>query len=322
LQLGIFMDLRNPHLQRRDWADHYRQAVELVVGAEQAGIDAVWMSEHHLFEDGYLPQPLTFAAGLATRTSRMRIGTAVTIAPLRHPRHLAEEAAVVDLLSGGRLELGVGAGYVQVEYDAFGVDIDRRYGSTDGVVREVQRLLAEGLVTPAPLQDPLPIWLGYQGPKGARRAGRLGVGLLSLSRDSLAPYREGLAEGGHDPASARMGGVLNVIVADDPEQARQRILPYYAHQSATYRQAHGMDVTLDGTIEQMRKKLADTGSLPGLAVLDADSAIAEIRSKTEGLPVEHVYLWASVGGMDDDLVERHLDLVATRVRPALQTGAV
>jgi hypothetical protein len=82
-----------------------------------------------------------------------------------------------------------------------------------------------------------------------------------------------------------------------------------------------MDVTLDGTIEQMRKKLADTGALPGLAVLDADSAIGEIRSKTEGLPVAHVYLWASVGGMDDDLVERHLDLVATRVVPALHGDA-
>ena len=125
----------------------------------------------------------------------------------------------------GGIISALGAGYVQVEYDAFGVDINRRYGATDNVVREMQRLLAEGLVTPAPLQDPLPIWLGYQGPKGARRAGRLGVGLLSLSPDPLGPYREGLAEGGHDPDSARMGGVLNLIVADDPEEVLDLRLP-------------------------------------------------------------------------------------------------
>lgn len=318
MQLGIFMDLRNPPMQRRPWADHYRRAVDLVVGAEQAGIDAVWLSEHHLFDDGYLSQPLTFAAGLATRTNRMRIGTAITIAPFRHPRHLIEEAAVVDLLSGGRMELGVGAGYAPSEYEAFGADIDKRYSTTDATVREMQRLLAEGLVTPAPLQDPFPIWLGYQGPQGARRAGRLGVGLLSLNPASLEPYRSGLAEAGHDPDTARVGGVIDLVVADDPDEARQRILPYFAHQAATYRQAHGNDTTLEATIERMTAKVESTGDLPGLAVRDADGAIALIRERTAGLPVAHVYLWASVAGMDDDLVERHLELVASRVLPALK----
>src|SRR5690606_5397543 len=124
------------------------------------------------------------------------------------------------------------------------------------------------------------------------------------NRASLEPYRAGLAEGGHDPDDARMGGVVNAIVADDPESARQRILPHYAHQSATYRQAHGHDVSLDATIDKMQQKLADTGALPGLSVVDADGAIDEIRALTDGLPVEHVYFWASVAGMDDDLVER------------------
>lgn len=321
MKVGIFLDLRNPARWQRPWADHYRRTVDLVVGAEQVGIDSVWLSEHHLFDDGYLPQPLTFAAGLATRTQRIRIGTAVLVAPFRHPRHVAEEAAVVDLLSGGRLELGMGAGYAQHEYDAFGAEIKRRYGATDAVVREVKRLLRDGEVTPPPVQAELPIWVGYQGPQGAARAGRLGVGLLTLNPASLEPYVENLRDSGHDPASARMGGVVNVIVADDPEEAKRRILPHYAHQSVTYQQAHGSTKTFDEVVEQMRARLDAKGELPGLAVRDVAGAVDEIRRLTDGLPVEHVYCWASVAGMDDDLVERNVELLATQVRPALADAA-
>src|SRR5690606_34097820 len=87
---------------------------------------------------------------------------------------------------------------------------------------------------PPPIQTKVPIWLGYQGPQGARRAGRLGAGLLSLRGELLEPYREGLVEAGHDPALARMGGVLELIVADDPERTAAEIAPHYAHQLRTY----------------------------------------------------------------------------------------
>ena len=174
--------------------------------AERLGAGAAWFTEHHGFPDGYLPQPLVLAAATAARTSRLRVGTAVLLAPLRHPRHIAEEAALVDLVSGGRLELGIGAGYAAGEFEAFGADLGGRFRATEGAATEIARLLAAGEVSPAPVQDPLPLWLGYRGPRGARRAGRLGAGLLSLDRRLLAPYRAGLAEGGHDPdADARMG---------------------------------------------------------------------------------------------------------------------
>jgi hypothetical protein len=83
----------------------------MVQNAESAGADSVWLSEHHFFDDGYLPQPMTLAAAIASRTQRLRIGTAVLIAPLRSAVQIAEEAAIVDLVSGGRFELGLGAGY-------------------------------------------------------------------------------------------------------------------------------------------------------------------------------------------------------------------
>ena len=92
------------------------------MGAERLGADSVWLSEHHLFEDGYLPQPLTMAAAIAARTKRIRIGTAVLLAALRPAVQIAEEAAIVDLVSGGRLVLGFGAGYVPREFEAYGAE--------------------------------------------------------------------------------------------------------------------------------------------------------------------------------------------------------
>ena len=321
MKLGLYFDLRNPPPWERPWSEVYGRALDLIVDAENLGVDSVWFSEHHQFGDGYLPQPLTMAAAAAARTSRVRIGTAILLAALRPAMLVAEEAAVVDQLSGGRLELGIGAGYVAAEYAAYATDIERRYSLTDVAVAEIRRLLDEGVVTPPAHQRPFPLWLGYQGPKGARRAGRLGVGLLSLDRSLLDPYREGLVEGGHDPAGARTGGMLDIIVADDPEAAFERILPHYAHQLNSYRAATvaGTDrpAPKEITVERLRGGITAAGQIPGLRVLSAADAVEAIHAATVDAPVEHVYLWASVAGMPDDLVERHVQLLCTEVRPQL-----
>ncbi len=321
MKLGLYFDLRNPAPWARPWPEVYGRALDLVVEAERLGAASVWFSEHHLFTDGYLPQPLTFAAAAAARTSRVRIGTAVLVAALRPAALVAEEAAVIDQLSGGRLELGIGAGYSVPEYELYNVDITKRYGLTDAAVAEIRRLLDNGIVTPPAAQNPFPLWLGYQGPQGAKRAGRLGVGLLSLDRSLLDPYREGLVEGGHDPAIARTGGMLDIIVADDPEAAFERILPHYAHQLNSYRAAavagSGRDAPKEITVEKLRGGAAQKGQIPGLRVLTPTDAVTAIREATEGSPVEHVYLWASVAGMPDDLVERHVELTCTQVAPNL-----
>jgi alkanesulfonate monooxygenase SsuD/methylene tetrahydromethanopterin reductase-like flavin-dependent oxidoreductase (luciferase family) len=111
VNVGLYFDLRNPPPWRQDWQRLYAFTLEMCEEAERLGIHSVWFTEHHLFEDGYIPQPLTFASATAARTSRIRIGIAILIAPLYHPVHLAEQAAVVDIVSGGRLDLGIGAGY-------------------------------------------------------------------------------------------------------------------------------------------------------------------------------------------------------------------
>jgi alkanesulfonate monooxygenase SsuD/methylene tetrahydromethanopterin reductase-like flavin-dependent oxidoreductase (luciferase family) len=312
VRLGLFIDLRNPVGWRRPWHEHYRRTVERVAEAERLGLDSVWLTEHHFFDDGYLPQPLAFAAAIAATTSRIRVGTAVLLAAVRDPLHVAEEATIVDLVSGGRLDLGLGAGWSKQEYAAFGADIGHRYELTERALMRIRAILDDESVTPSPLQRPVPLWLGYQGPKGARRAGRLGVGLLSMDRGLLAPYLAGLEEGGHDPSLARMAGLAEIVVADDPDSAYERILPYYVHQLNSYRRARTPTATAL-TPEQVRAR-------GGLQVLTPADAVTVLREHTAGLPVADVRLWMSIAGMPDDLVDRHVELTASHVRPALVEG--
>jgi alkanesulfonate monooxygenase SsuD/methylene tetrahydromethanopterin reductase-like flavin-dependent oxidoreductase (luciferase family) len=320
MRTGIYFDLRNPEPWRRPGHDLYRGAIDLAVEAERLGADAVWASEHHFFADGYLPQPLTLLAAIAARTRRVRLGTAIVIGPLHHPIDIAEQAAVIDLISNGRVTLGLGAGYVADEFAAFGADIERRYTVNDGRVRELRALLDEGGVTPAPVQRPFPIWLGYQGPKGARRAGRLGCGLLSLDPELVEPYRAGLTEGGHDPASARMMGLIGIIVADDPDATFERLLPHICHQLNTYREAAAKGTghtPTPITPEKLREQRGRPGRVPPIEVYTPRGAIDRLRQISAAAPVEEVYCWASVAGMPDDIAARHLELLLTEVRPAV-----
>ena len=324
MKLGIYLDLRNPPPWRRSWSTLYGETLELCEEAERLGADSVWLSEHHLFEDGYLPQPLTMAAAVAARTSRVRVGTAVVLPALRHPVHIAEEAAVVDLISGGRLELGLGAGYRVPEYRLFDADVNRRYGSTDSRVRELRRLWAAGEVTPPPVQDPVPIWLGYHGPHGARRAGRLGEGLLSLDPAQLEPYRAGLAEGGHDLSTARVSGMINGFVSDDPDRDWPWVAEHLRYQWDSYRgymfegTEHPRPKPIDP--DQWRQRGFSSGSTH--FVYDTPERTAAILNDAlRDSPVTHVFFWASLAGMPIDRVHRHVELLCTKLRPLLDNSS-
>ncbi|MFG2376882.1 LLM class flavin-dependent oxidoreductase [Streptomyces sp. NPDC048504] len=319
MNVGFLFDLRNPEEWKRPWADHYARALEFCEEADQRGAGGLWFTEHHLFEDGYLPQPLTFAAAAAARTRHARIGTSVLLPALRRPAHLAEEAAVVDLISGGRLELGLGAGYRVPEYALYEADFKGRFARTEENIREVRRLWEEQAVTPVPIQDPVPLWGGFYGPRGARIAGRLGIGLLHISHEKFEHYRAGLVEGGHDPDTARVSDLLPIILSEDPDAAWSRVAPYLAHQVNSYQQA-----SVEGTgrprppvihADEFRDR---TSNAPwgALKILTPEDAAAQILEMTKGLPVQHLIFWASIAGMPDDLVAENIQLVSEKL-PAL-----
>ncbi|GJM36910.1 MAG: monooxygenase [Acidimicrobiales bacterium] len=317
--IGLYFDFRNPERWHRDPATYHGWHLDLMEDADRRGIGSIWVTEHHFVEDGYLPQPLPMLSAIAARTNQCRLGTGVVVAPLMHPMAIAEQAALADVISGGRVELGLGAGYVAPEFEAFGADLAQRYHDTDHALAEVGRIYGSGGCTPGPVQDPLPIWAGYLGPVGARRAGRLGVGLLTWNAASWPIYRDALAAAGHDPSLARMGGVVDFMVADDPERFFERLVPHRTHQLNSYRQnaAKGSGHTPRMLTEDEVREGRGSGVIGALSVLTPGDAVDRIRSIAADAPIEHLYLWASIGGMPEDMVEEQAGLLIDRVQPAL-----
>jgi alkanesulfonate monooxygenase SsuD/methylene tetrahydromethanopterin reductase-like flavin-dependent oxidoreductase (luciferase family) len=321
MRVGIYQDLRNPPEWRVPWDRFYAESIEVVEEAERLGADSVWLSEHHFFDDGYLPQPLTYAAAIAARTKRLRIGTAVLLAPLRRAIDIAEQTAIVDLVSGGRFDLGLGAGYRVPEFAAYEASLDDRFKRVPDRVNEIREIFAKGGVTPGPLQDPFPIWCGFGTPIGARRAGRLGVGLLAVGREIAVAYRRGLEEGGFPAETARMAGPVHFILADDPEEVWDRVTPHFRYQWDTYRRylAEGRDdMKPPRPIDTEKWRLPGRdGAPPQIGVFTPDAAATMIREWLTGTPAVEIYFWSSIAGMPRDLARRHVELVCTELRSAL-----
>ena len=140
------------------------------------------------------------------------------------------------------------------------------------------------------------------------------IGLLHINRAMFEHYEAGLAEGGHEPGTARVSDLLPVILADDPEAAWPRIAPHVVHQMNTYRLG-----SVEGTghpappllkAEDFPEKRPEDGSWATLEVLTPEEAAVRIHERIRGLPVRHLIFWASIAGMPDDLVARHIELVA------------
>jgi alkanesulfonate monooxygenase SsuD/methylene tetrahydromethanopterin reductase-like flavin-dependent oxidoreductase (luciferase family) len=320
VNVGVYFDLRNAPPWPQDPARLYGFTLELCEEAERLGAHSVWLSEHHLFDDGYLPQPLTFAAAVAARTTRVRIGTAVLLAPLHHAVEIAEQVAIVDLVSDGRVDLGLGAGYRVPEFELFGADLSRRYGVTDARVGELRAIWAAGRVTPAPVQPRVPIWLGYQGPKGARRAGRMGEGLLSANADLWEPYRAGLQEGGHDVASARMAGSFQGFVTDDPDRDWPVVSRHLAYQLDSYRRymVEGTDAPVPKPVDPERVRARESEAPLASFVYGTSDEVADgILRRTAGAPVETVFFWVSIGAMPEAMCVQHVQTLCTGLAPRL-----
>jgi alkanesulfonate monooxygenase SsuD/methylene tetrahydromethanopterin reductase-like flavin-dependent oxidoreductase (luciferase family) len=320
MRFGMYVDMRNAPAWRRPWTTHYGRWLERIEEAERLGADAVWLTEHHFFDDGYLPQCWTFAAAIAARTSRIRIGTAVALLPLHSSIEVAEQVALVDVISGGRVEPGFGVGYRKPEYLAFGGDFKRRYGVFAERIRELRQLWgedpgAERTVTPGPVQQPVPLWGGFGGPMGARTAGRLGLGLQSIDRRLLDEYLVGLDQGGHDRSVARMSGQIEFFLTDDPERTWAEINEHVIYRWNSYNR-----YMFEGTRREADPpQYFDTDAVSDRFVLGtADQVAAVIKERIDGLPVSDMYSWSDYPGISDNLIDRHLELTFTQLAPLLR----
>ncbi len=319
--VGLWFDVRNPPEWRQDWNRLYGEVLELCEEADHLGAHSVWLSEHHLFDDGYLSQPFTLAAAIAARTKSLRIGTAVALAPLRSAAEIAEQSALVDVLSNGRFELGLGTGYRPPEFKHFHVALERRYATTDQRVRDVRRLWKDPRVLPPPVQQRPNIWLGYQGPQGARRAGLLGESLLTVNPESLAPYIAGLKEGGHDPSTARMAGGINAWISEDPEADWPVVSERLAYQWDSYRRhaVEGTDTPLPAPIKPESYRARGLGAALGHFLLATpQDAATRINEYLDGIPAQTIFIWVSIAGMSYELTQRHMRTIVCELAPLLE----
>src|SRR5438270_6554721 len=120
IRFGLWYDFRNPAQWRQPSDRLYREILDQIAWGENNGFDDVWLSEHHFIEDGYLSSILPVAAAIAARTNRIRIVSGVLLVPFHNPMRLAEGIATVDVISGGRFELGAGLGFKREEFEGFG----------------------------------------------------------------------------------------------------------------------------------------------------------------------------------------------------------
>lgn len=217
--------------------------------AEASGWDGCFITEHHQQEDGYLPNPLLLAGLIGMKTQRIKVGTCVLLLPLHHPVHVAEDCAVIDLATRGRLVLSIGVGYQPHDFDAFGIPITERASRTEEAMDVIRRSWAgerfsyEGkhfryedtLIAPTPAQQPgPPIWMASWTPVGLRRAGKMADGwiadpvqCLPVIKDYANRYRAAAEKAGRRPHICLM---RDAVVADSMEAAEAASGPtMYTH---------------------------------------------------------------------------------------------
>jgi len=234
-RFGLMYDCRRTPDSDMTMTDVYDATIEQAELADQLGFDHVWFTEHHFLEDGYLPAFQPLAGAIAARTERIRISTDIALLPLYHPVRLAEELAVLDHISHGRIELGIGMGYVPEEFKAFGVPLVNRVSMTEEGIAILRLAWGEGPfsfsgkryeldnvdVHPKPVQaGGPPLWIAAMSTPGALRAARFGTHLLPQGKrtEVLDPFRQALQDAGQDPSESRVGIIRSFYVSDDRER--------------------------------------------------------------------------------------------------------
>lgn len=321
----LMFDMRAPALGTAP-RDLYAAAPDMAAYADDHGIDRISVCEHHGAEDGYMPCNLLFCAALATRTRRARLMPNALVLPLHDPVAIAEQIAVTDLLSGGRLDVLVSAGYVPSEFSMFGVSLaDRARLLDEGLEILTRALTGERfemngrsiLVRPLPLQKPYPpLFIGGGVKASAIRAARLGAGLIPLREELMAVYDAECRRLGREPGTKLMfGRAFCIHVTDDPDRGWAEIMPHAAHVIASYARWAAEASNSSSPFEALASE--DAVRKSGLFhVLTPDQCIAYAR-KCEQYG-RTMTLQPLIGGLSPEVGWKSLEMFCTKVLPRLK----
>jgi probable F420-dependent oxidoreductase len=338
--IGLFT-AQIPASSERTFEQEYRETLELVRLAERVGFDSAWVSEHHGSSDGYLPSLLPMLAAFAAATERIELGTGVVLTPLHDPLRLAEDAAMVDQLSGGRLILGIGNGWREEEFRMFGASRAQRGARTEETIEVLRRAWTgrrfsfEGQtlrydrvkVTPPPARaGGPPILLGGYDRKAVVRAGRLADGYVTdeTGADEVRTNLELVAEGangvGRDPNDLIVVLLQNAFAWRDGDPW-PLIRDGLVHQHGTYEAwGEGADTPEQDRLEPAVPSEEDlrlsTPAGPPEEV--ARALLSAIRAA--GDRDVHLVVRLHYPGMDLDTASRAVELFAAEVMPVIKAG--
>lgn len=308
--------------------------VPLAEAAEQAGFDALWASEHHGLVDGYLPAPLLALAAASGVTERLVLATGLVIAPLHHPVHLAEQAAVLQSISAGRLLLGLGIGYARHEFATFGMPTDGRGRRLEALIEFCEQVWQGHpaappgggepvVVTPTPPgAHPVPIWLGGYAPPAVRRALTHGRGHLIGRGDPevVARTMSLLTRDGPLPPGFSVGANLTVVLDApglDPAALRASIV----HNQQAYQAIQRRDDPYAGALPPPPGPDARPTPPVVHAEGSAEQVVVGLAAHARGLlAADRVHVVVRSIFPDDDLDRqcRRVQALGAHVLPALR----
>lgn len=323
---GLAYDFRNPEQWRQNPETLYRQILDQVVWAEDLGFRSAWITEHHFCDDGYTPSPLAMAAAIGARTRRMTVGTNLIVLPLHDPIRIAEDAATVSILTGGRFRLGVGQGYHEEEFEGFGrklrnrpslleegIEIIRRAWTGEPVNFQGKRFQVDGLrITPVP-ENPPPLLVGALADPAIERAARIGDGYLDTLNAGGAKYVDALPRVGKDAAQGRIYSLQWPIIDEDPERAWAEVGKHSVYQWNEY-----IGWGVFGPPDQIpRYETSDQLVAAGMIQLwDASTAIEQLSAIVSERPqTRDLHFFAQLPGESVESGSRRVEYLATKVMP-------
>ena len=344
MEFGAFLLMQSPSAEPSGVM--YQRGLEITQAAEDLGFGNMWLAEHHFSTYGYLSRPLMYAVHLASRTRRIRVGTAVIVVPLHHPLVTAEEIATADVLSDGRLDVGLGRGYQRYEFERLGHDLAESRARWEEAVDVI--LLALGgrsfsyegkyyripdtAVLPQPRQQPRPpIWVTAQSPDSIETTVRRGFNLLSggfgVPVERLREFRR--IFDAHLAALSprqpiRVGTQRPVYVTDSDadaraaaEQARWNMRVTLSLRNNYERIENGRAFPVPFASEPSTEDLLDKFAVIGTP----DTCVRQIRRLHEamGMDLFNCSFW--FGDLTQRQVLRSMRLFAEEVMPAFVTPA-
>jgi alkanesulfonate monooxygenase SsuD/methylene tetrahydromethanopterin reductase-like flavin-dependent oxidoreductase (luciferase family) len=303
-------------------AELYAACIEQCAWGDRLGFSTIMISEHHIAPSGYMPAPIVLGGAIAARTRNVRIRISSLVAPLHNPLRLAEDLAVLDVISNGRLEPVLSGGYVGDEFEALGTSLAARADYMEEIVPFLRRAWAGETVawrdgppvriSTLPVQRPhVPIWMGGASKAAARRAARHADVFQPARAELYAEYLAELARLGK-PAPAPGPRQMMAWVAEDPDAFWAKFAPYALNENNEYGRWWARWNAWNGYVET-----ADADELKAARrypVYTPDELVTAARALG---PDGFVMLHPMSGGLDPDVAWQSLELVERQVLPAL-----